>query len=174
MSNSPSACILPYQNQMPQIAAGAFIAPNAVIVGDVKIGTQSGIWFGCVLRGDVQEICIGERTNIQDGTVVHVSQNGQGTYLGNDITVGHMALIHGCTIEDRAFIGMKACVMDDAYVESGAMVAAGALVTPGKRIPAGEMWAGSPARFKRHLTDEDKAQFAANTAQYVELGQNYL
>ena len=174
MSPSSSAFILPYQNTVPQIASDAFIAANAVLIGDVEIGAQSGIWFGCVLRGDVHEIRIGARTNIQDGTVIHVSQNGQGTYLGNDITVGHMALIHGCTIEDRAFIGMKACVMDEAYIESGAMVAAGALVTPGKRVPSGEMWAGSPARFKRHLTDEDKAQFAANTAQYVELGQDYL
>lgn len=174
MPDAKPSPILPYQDRFPKIASDAFIASTAVIIGDVAIGSQAGIWFGCVLRGDVQEIRIGARTNIQDGTVIHVSKNGQGTYLGNDITVGHMALLHACTIEDRAFIGMKACVMDDVYIESGAMVAAGALVTPGKRLKAGEMWVGSPARFKRHLTDEEKAHFAWNTSHYVELGESYL
>ncbi len=173
MSDSPAGLILPYEAAFPKISPDAFIAQNAVIIGDVEIGSQSGIWYGCVIRGDVNEIRIGERTNIQDGTVLHVSGNGQGTYLGNGITVGHMALVHACTVEDDAFIGMKACVMDGCYIESGAMVAAGALVTPGKRVKSGELWAGSPARYKRHLTEDDKKTAIYIVEHYVELGQQY-
>ena len=124
--------LLPYQGIWPQIDPQAFIAPTAVIIGDVHIGAYTGIWYGCVVRGDVHQIRIGSYTNIQDGTVIHVTQGGQGTHIGNHITVGHMSLIHDCTLESGCFVGMKACVMDYARVESGAMVAAGALVTPRK------------------------------------------
>src|SRR5690606_27614238 len=123
--------------------------------GDVTVGAETGIWFGCVLRGDVDRIRIGARTNIQDGTVVHVSHRDGPTVIGDEVTVGHLALLHACTLEDRSFVGMKACVMDGAVVESGAMVAAGALVTPGKRVPSGQLWAGSPARPMRDLTEAE-------------------
>ncbi len=168
-----TAFILPYCDVTPQIDKSAFIAPTATIIGDVTIGPDCGIWFGCVLRGDVNDIKIGARTNIQDGTVVHVASNLQGTYIGDDVTVGHMALIHACTIEGGAFIGMQACVMDGAKVERGAMVAAGALVTPGKLIPAGQLWGGSPAKYMRDLTNEDRKQAAWSSSHYVKLSKEY-
>lgn len=164
----------PYQDIMPRIGHKVFLAPGAHIVGDVDIGDQASIWYNCVLRGDVNDIKIGARTNIQDGTVIHVSSTLQGTYIGPDVTVGHMALLHACTIEDGAFIGMKACVMDGAYIEAGAMVAAGALVTPGKRVPSGQLWAGSPARYMRDLTEAEKAQNRHSAKHYVELAARYL
>ena len=112
--------ILPFANKLPQIAPDAFIADNATIIGDVTIGSGASIWFGCVLRGDTNYIRVGDRTNIQDGTVVHVAREGQGTEIGSGVMIGHMAMIHACTIKDNAMIGMTACIMDDAVVESGA------------------------------------------------------
>ena len=165
--------ILPYEKIMPNIANDAFIAPNATIIGDVVIGAESGIWFNCLLRGDVNEIRIGERTNIQDGSVVHVSSQGQGTYMGDDITIGHMALIHACTLEDGCFIGMNATVMDDCVVESGAMVAAGALVPPGKRVLAGQVWGGTPARCLRDIRETDIQMIRNNAPDYVKLAHRY-
>ncbi|MEQ9348988.1 MAG: gamma carbonic anhydrase family protein, partial [Alphaproteobacteria bacterium] len=126
-----------------------------------------------VLRGDVSPIRIGRRSNIQDGTVVHVSDGGPGTDIGDDVTVGHMALLHACTVESFAFIGMKACVMDGAIVESGAMVAAGALVTPGKRVRAGQLWAGTPARFMRQVSEIERAYFGWSAANYAKLARAY-
>ena len=168
------AMMKPFKNKAPQIDASAFVAENAVIIGDVEVGTESSIWYNCVLRGDVNDIKIGQRSNIQDGTVIHVSSTTQGTYIGDDVTVGHMALLHACTIGDRAFIGMQACVMDDAIVEEEAMVAAGALVTPGKRIPSRELWGGRPAKFMRKLT-EDEIEFLKFSAdRYVRLSREYL
>ncbi len=164
----------PYQDIMPRVGQKVWLAPGAQVVGDVEIGDQAGIWYNCVVRGDVNDIKIGARTNIQDGTVIHVSSTLQGTYIGADVTVGHMALLHACTVEDAAFIGMKACVMDGAYVESGAMVAAGALVTPGKRVPSGQLWAGSPARYMRDLTEAERAHILYSAKHYVELAARYL
>lgn len=168
-----SGLILPYRGILPTIAPTAFIAQTATVIGDVHIGPDTGIWYGCVVRGDVNEIRIGARTNIQDGTIIHVAAKGQGTYIGDGITVGHMALLHACTLEDNCFIGMKACVMDGAYVESGAMVAAGALVTPGKRVKSGQLWAGSPARPIRELTEQDLAYFPVSADQYADLAAEY-
>lgn len=165
--------ILPYEKIMPTIANDAFIAPNATIIGDVVIGAESGIWFNCLLRGDVNEIRIGERTNIQDGSVVHVSSQGLGTYIGNDITIGHMALIHACTLEDGCFIGMNATVMDDCIVESGAMVAAGALVPPGKRVLTGQVWGGTPARYLRDIRKSDLQMISQTVPHYVKLAHLY-
>lgn len=166
--------IHPYKGKMPVIGLNVFIAENAAIIGDVVIGDGSNIWYNCTVRGDVNNIIIGERTNIQDGTVIHVSSTGQGTYIGNDVTVGHMALLHACTIEDAAFIGMQACVMDDAYIESGSMVAAGALVTRGKRVLKGQLWGGSPARFMRDLTEDEKRYIPYSAQHYLGLAKNYL
>lgn len=166
--------ILPYKNMQPKIGQNVWIAPGSWVVGDVEIADDVGIWFNCVLRGDVNNITIGARTNIQDGTVIHVSSTLQGTYIGSDVTVGHSALLHACTIGDAAFIGMQACVMDGAYVESGAMVAAGALVTPGKRVPTGQLWAGSPAKFMRELTPAEKNYIPYSAKHYVDLARDYL
>lgn len=164
----------PYKNISPKIHATTFVAENAVIIGDAEIGEESSIWYNCVVRGDVNDIKIGARTNIQDGTVIHVSSTTQGTYIGDDVTVGHMALIHACTIGDRAFIGMKACVMDDAVVEEEAMVAAGALVTSGKRVPKHQLWAGAPAKYMRDLTPEEIKFLKFSAERYVKLSRTYL
>lgn len=166
--------IFPYKGVMPKIAADAFIAANATVIGDVVIGSDTGIWFNCVVRGDVNDIRIGARTNIQDGTIIHVAHKFQGTYIGDDVTIGHMALIHACTLEDACFIGMNATVMDGAYVEAGAMVAAGALVTPGKRVGAGELWAGSPARRVRQLNEKDLKIMQYTAPHYVDLARQYI
>ena len=173
-----SGIVMPFKGTLPKIAPDAFIASTAVVIGAVEIGAEASIWFGCVLRGDSNAIKIGARTNIQDGTVIHVNHEREGaagtkTTIGSDVTVGHMALLHACTIEDGAFIGMKACLMDGVHVESGAMVAAGALVTPGKRIRKGELWAGSPAKLMRPLTDKEMAYFAYSAKHYCEVAANY-
>ncbi len=168
------AIILPYRGVMPTIDPTAFIADNAVIIGDVHIGAESNIWFGCILRGDVHEIRIGRRTNIQDGSVIHTTRNVSGTYIGDEVTVGHMSLLHACTVETNAFVGMGAIVLDEAVVEGGAMVAAGALVSPKKRVPKGQLWAGRPAKFMRELTKEDLDFFPVSADNYVRLSREYM
>ncbi|WP_029013145.1 gamma carbonic anhydrase family protein [Niveispirillum irakense] len=172
-SNQLQPLILPFNGIRPRIDPSAFLA-NAVVIGDVEIGARSSIWFGVTIRGDVHSIRIGKGTNIQDGSVVHCTRDRFSTIIGDHVTVGHMALLHGCVVEDNAFIGMKACVMDGVVVESGAMVAAGALVTPGKRVKAGELWGGSPARFLRPLTDEDRLMQTRITPSYADMAEIYL
>ncbi len=165
--------ILPYCNSLPRIADDAFIAPGAVVIGNVEVGPETGIWFNCVVRGDVMSIRIGAGTNIQDGTIVHVSTDEFATEIGDHVTVGHNAIIHGCRLDDASFVGMGAVVMDGAVVESGAMVAAGALVTPGKRVPSGQLWAGSPAKLLRDLTPEESAFIGESARHYAELAAVY-
>lgn len=165
--------ILAYEGKRPKIDPTAFIAPGAIIIGDVEIGPDAGIWYNCVLRGDVNEIRVGARTNIQDGTVVHVATHGQGAYIGDDVSIGHMALIHACTLKNGSFVGMKACVMDNACVEEGAIVAAGALVTPGKTVPAGELWGGSPAARLREIRDQDRKMMDWTAPHYVNLAARH-
>jgi len=152
--------LLPYKGIYPKLGARVFIAPTATVIGDVEIEDDVSIWFGCVLRGDVNVIRVGARSNIQDGTVVHVAKDTVGTYIGADVTIGHMALLHACTLEDRAFVGMRATVMDLCVIEKGGMLGAGALLTPGKRIGAGQLWTGSPAKYLRSLTPADLAATA--------------
>lgn len=166
--------VLRYKNTRPRIHRSAFVAPGASVIGDVVVGSGSSLWFGVVARGDLNEIRIGQQTNIQDGTIIHVSSTGQGTYIGDGVTVGHMAVVHACTLEDSSFVGIKACVMDDAVVQSGAMVAAGALVTPGKTVPSGELWGGVPARFIRPLNQEETDMIRWIPEHYAELAMNYV
>ena len=172
--------ILPYKGEyapggvFPKISDKAFIAPGAAVIGDVEIGEDTGVWFGCVIRGDVNTIRIGKRTNIQDGTVIHVTRHTGPTFIGDNITIGHSVLLHACRLEDNCFVGMHATIMDGAVVESGAMVAAGALVTPGKRIPAGQLWAGNPAKYFRDLTERDLAFFPVSAENYVKHAREYL
>lgn len=166
--------IRPYKGKMPIIEKGAFIAPSSDIIGDVEIGTQSGIWFGCVLRGDVAHIRVGKRTNIQDGTVIHVTRNGHPTIIGSGITIGHQALLHACKLEDSCFIGMGAIIMDDVIVESGAMVAAGALITPNKVVKKGQIWAGNPGKYFRDLTEKEAAFIKISEDNYVKHVEEYL
>ncbi len=165
--------ILPFKGVSPKIHDSVFIAPSASIIGDVEIGTDSNIWYGCVLRGDVNDIKIGERTNIQDGTIIHVTSNFQGTYIGSDVTVGHNAILHACKLEDFSFVGMGACVMDGAVINSNAMLAAGALLTPNKIIPTGELWAGSPAKYMRKLTEKELSYIKWSAPHYVDLAREH-
>ncbi len=170
---SASPIILPYQGVMPTIHPSAFVAPGAVIIGDVTIEAEANIWFGCVLRGDVQSIHVGERTNIQDGSVVHVTRKTGPTKIGAGITIGHKVLLHACTLEDDCFVGMGAVVMDGAVVQKGAMVAAGALVAPGKVVPTGQLWAGNPARYFRDLKLSEADFIPVSAANYVALAAAY-
>jgi len=182
----PEPLILSYRGILPKIHPTAFVAPGAVIIGDVEIGAESSIWFGCVIRGDVNKVRIGARTNIQDGTVIHVAsgeqpvsahskipEDGYPTLIGDDVTVGHMALLHACIVESRGFVGMKSIVMDGARISGNGMLATGALLTPGKIVGAGELWAGSPAKFWRKLTEDDIAQFDLRGGQYARLAAEY-
>jgi gamma-carbonic anhydrase len=165
--------VLEHLAATPSIASDAFVASNAVIVGDVAVGAGSSIWYGCTLRGDVQRIRIGARTNIQDGTILHGTTLGHAALIGDDVTVGHAAVLHACTIEDRAFIGIGARVLDETVVRSGAMLAAGAVLTPGKTVPSGELWAGSPAKFLRALKPEEIEGIRISAARYVALAHHY-
>ena len=167
MTTYPGAVILPYNGVYPTIHEDAFIAPGAVIIGDVHIGAETGVWFGCVIRGDVNHIRIGSRTNIQDGTVIHVTRKTGPTVIGSGITIGHRVLLHACTLEDGCFIGMGATIIDFAVVETGGFVAAGALVTPKKRVLSGQMWGGNPAKYMRDLTPEESAFIAISEENYV-------
>jgi len=166
--------VLSYRDRLPKIAGDVFIAPTASVIGNVEIGSRSSIWFGTVVRGDVNEIRIGDNTNIQDNSVIHVTRNGLGTYIGSGVTVGHMAILHACTLEDGSFVGMGAKLLDGVIVETDAMVAAGALVTMGKRVKRGELWAGSPARCLRRLTPEEICSFPDTNAHYAKLAAEYL
>ena len=155
----------------PTIAADVFIAPGAQVIGDVQLGAGASVWYNCVLRGDVAPIVVGARSNIQDGSVVHVTRSTTGTIIGDDCLIGHLAMIHGCVLEDHSFVGLGSIVMDGCVVETDAMLAAGALLTPGKRIPRGQLWAGRPAVYVRDLTAADIARNRAGAAGYVELAK---
>lgn len=168
-----TAIVRPYKGILPRIHPSVFLA-NAVVVGDVEIGEESSLWYNVTVRGDVNSIRIGRRTNIQDGSVVHCTHITNPTVIGDEVLVGHLALLHGCTLEDRAFVGMKACVMDGVVVESEAMVAAGALVTPGKRVRRGELWAGSPAKFLRPMNDADLAMIHRMSGWYAGLAKEHM
>ena len=168
-----SGLILPYGNHVPVIHPTAFVAPNATVIGDVVLEEGASLWFNVVVRGDDEPIRIGARTNIQDGSIIHVSSTVSGTTIGADVTVGHMVLLHACTLQDRSFVGMGATVLDEAVVETGAMVAAGSLVTPGKVVKSGELWAGRPARKVREMSEEELAYGRDIVSHYVKRGREY-
>lgn len=168
---------LTFAGRTPRVDETAFVAPNATLIGDVEIGPEASIWYNCVLRGDVNRIRIGARSNIQDGSVVHVdspkpgNEAGLPTLIGEDVLIGHLAMVHGCILHDRAFVGLGAIVMDGCEIESGAMLAAGAMLTPGKRIPGGQLWAGRPAKYVRDLTPADLGGHRLGVDHYVELAK---
>lgn len=157
----------------PRVHPTAFIAPTAAVIGDVEIGPETGIWFGCVIRGDTNFIRIGARTNIQDGTIVHVDAVTFPTIIGDDVTVGHGAIIHACTLKDRAFVGMGSTVLDGAVIEEGGMLGAGGLLTPGKVIGRYELWTGAPAKLKRVMDEEERRKFDRNAVEYRQLAARY-
>ncbi|HZG46356.1 MAG TPA: gamma carbonic anhydrase family protein [Allosphingosinicella sp.] len=171
------AQLLSFGGKTPRIDPSAFVAPGARLIGDIEIGPEASIWYNCVLRGDVNRIRIGARTNIQDGSVIHVDSpkagdpEGHQTIIGEDVLIGHLAMVHGCVLEDRAFVGLGSIVMDGCRIESEAMLAAGAMLTPGKTIPARQLWAGRPAKYVRELSDTDLAGMQLGVAHYVELAK---
>lgn len=162
-----------FGSEWPQVADDVFVAQGAQIIGRVTIGAGSSIWFNCVLRGDVGCITVGTRSNIQDGSIVHVTGGRFDTEIGDDVLIGHGCIIHGCRLESRAFVGMGSVVLDGAVVEGDAMLAAGALLTPGKIVKSGELWAGRPAKFLRSLSAAEIAGNRAGVAGYARLAQVY-
>ncbi len=168
------AIIKPYKGKYPKIHPSAFIAENAVIIGDVEIGEDCSIWYNVVIRGDVNYIRIGDRTNIQDGTVIHVTHDTHPTIIGKEVTVGHKVMLHGCTIEDRCLIGMSATVMDGVVVGKESIVGAGALVTPNKKIQPRTLWTGSPAKYKRDLTDKELKWLEESYKNYINYKNTYI
>jgi carbonic anhydrase/acetyltransferase-like protein (isoleucine patch superfamily) len=158
----------------PLVAPDAWIAPSAILIGQVEIGPGSGIWFGCVLRADTNLIKVGARTNIQDGTVIHVDPGEYSTIIGDDVTIGHSCLIHGCKLESGAFVGMASTILNGAVVEGGGVLGAGSLLTSGKRVRRNELWTGSPAQLRRTLTDAEREEFMGVAAHYANNAQRFM
>ena len=165
--------MFPYRGIWPRLHRDVWVAPGAAIIGDVVIGAESSLWFGTVVRGDVHSIRIGERTNLQDHSVVHVTRDRHRAEIGSDVSVGHRATVHGCRVEDGALVGMGATVLDGAVVGEEAWVAAGALVPPGVRIPPRSLALGVPARVVRALDEAECRTQRERTQHYVELSREY-
>jgi carbonic anhydrase/acetyltransferase-like protein (isoleucine patch superfamily) len=165
--------VYPFQGHIPRLGHRVFLAPDAHVAGDVELGDDVSFWFHTVARGDVNFIRIGARTNIQDGAVLHVNHGTHPLVIGEGVVVGHQAVVHGCTVENGALIGIGARVLDGAVVERGAQIGAGAVVAPGHRIPAGHLALGIPARVVRPLTDEEARRIVDGCERYVELKEIY-
>jgi carbonic anhydrase/acetyltransferase-like protein (isoleucine patch superfamily) len=165
--------LLPYDGVQPRLGRDVFIAPGAAVIGDVVLGDSASIWFGAVVRGDMFPIRIGARSNIQDGSVVHVTTGLYAVSVGDDVTVGHRVILHGCTVEDGALIGMGAIVMDRAVIGRGALVAAGSLVPEGMVVPPGMVAMGSPAKVKRAVTEAEREYLVYAAQHYAEVAARY-
>lgn len=169
-----------YKGLMPTIADSAYIDESAVVIGDVHIGVECSVWPGAVIRGDVNRIRIGARSNIQDGTVIHVSRphpgqpNGFDVVIGNDVTIGHNVTVHGCHIEDRCLIGMGSIILDGAMIQSQVLVGAGSLVAEGKILESGYLYLGAPAKKIRMLTEDELHLFKTSAGHYIKLSRDYL
>ncbi len=178
-NDRPGVNIVPIHGKTPQIHESAFIAPGCTIIGDVVIGAGSSIWYNCVLRADVFSIRIGERTNVQDGSILHCDPprpgdpDGSPLIIGDDVLIGHMAMVHGCIIHDRGFVGLGAIVMNKAVIGSDAMLAAGAMLTEGKVIEPRELWGGRPARKMRDLDEAAIMGMRIGTAHYAENAKHH-
>ncbi len=174
------SAIQPWQGHVPQLGQRVYVHPQSAVIGQVTLGDDSSVWPFAAIRGDVNTIAIGKRCNIQDGAVLHVTHDGPFTpggfplLLGDDITVGHGAVLHACTIEDACLIGMNATVLDGAVVGRESMIAAGSLVPPGKVVEPGSLWMGNPARFVRRLSEREIEQLHYSTRHYVALKDGYL
>ncbi len=168
-----------YKNIRPSLGADVYVDESAQVIGDVVIGADSSIWPQCVVRGDVNHIRIGARTNLQDGTIVHVTHKsnrdpGRATMIGDDVTVGHRVTLHGCTVENLCLIGMDSSILDGAIIRSRVLLGAGSLVTEGKDIEGGYLWMGRPARRVRPLTEQEQSWFEYSAQHYVRLKNDYL
>lgn len=172
--------IQPFQNQMPEIAEGVYVHPQATVIGDVKLGRNSSIWPGTVVRGDVNSIRIGQGTNVQDLSMLHVSHKsswdpaGAPLMIGNYVTIGHTVILHGCTIEDECLIGMGSIVMDKAHVQKHVLLGAGSLVPEGKMLESGYLYIGRPAKKVRALTEKEIVHFMYSAKHYIKLKDQYL
>lgn len=166
--------ILPYMGMEPRITEGVFVAPGAVVVGDVELAEGVSIWFGSVLRGDERSIRVGRNSNIQDLTAIHTSRGGWDAEIGEYVTVGHRVVLHGCRIHNRVLIGIGAVVLDEVEIETGAIVAAGATVTPGKRIQSGEVWAGCPAKKIGEVSEAQRLILDSTPPHYRAKAEKYL
>ena len=179
MTSRPGVNIIPIHGKTPQIHESAFIAPGCTIIGDVEIGEGSSIWYNCVLRADVFKIRIGKGTNVQDGSVLHCDPprpgdpDGSPLIIGDDVLIGHMAMVHGCRIEDRGFVGLGAIAMNKSVIGSDAMLAAGAMLTEGKVMEPRSLWAGRPAKPLRDLSDGAIAGMRMGTAHYAENAKHH-
>ncbi len=166
--------VLPYKGVWPTLAPDVFLAPNCFVIGQVSIAERANLWFNVVVRGDDNWIRIGARTNVQDGAIIHVFRDLFPTTIGADVTIGHAAVLHGCTIEDGAMVGIGAIVLDGGLIERDAILAAGAVLSPGKRIKRGELWAGCPAKLVRAVKPEEIEFMRVNAPNYCELATDYL
>src|SRR4051812_41518037 len=162
-----------YLDAIPNVHPTAFVAPGADVIGDVTLGEESSVWFGAVLRGDINRIVIGPRSNVQDGSVVHLADD-YGTFVGELVTIGHKAIIHACTIADEVLVGMNATILDGAEIGARSIIGAGALVTGGKKIPPGSLVLGSPAKVARQLTLEEQQGIRQWADKYVDVSRAYL
>ncbi len=171
---SATPIIVPFQGKHPKVDPTAYVAPGVVLVGDVTIGAHASVWFGSVLRGDDQSITVGEGSNVQDGTVIHVTLDTGPTIIGRNVTIGHGVRLHGCTLEDRCLVGIGAIVLDGAMVKTGSFVAAGALVGPGKVIPTGELWGGNPARKLRDMRPDDESFLDFDAEHYRRRAREFM
>jgi carbonic anhydrase/acetyltransferase-like protein (isoleucine patch superfamily) len=164
----------PYRGVLPRVHPTAFIDDSAQIIGDVEIGEESSVWMSAVMRGDVHSIRLGRRSNVQDGTIVHVMNRTHPTTIGDNVTIGHRALLHGCTIEDQCLIGMGAIILNGAHIGSGSIVAAGSLVLEEVKVPVRSLVMGSPAKVKRALTDAEVEDIQAYADRYVGYRLDYM
>ena len=168
-----------YRGITPNIADSAYIDESAVVIGDVSIGADASLWPTVVARGDVHSISIGDRTNIQDGSILHVTHAGRmvkdgfSLSIGNDVTVGHRVVLHGCRIDHRCLIGMGAIIMDGVVIDSDVIIGAGSIVTPGKHVASGSLWVGAPAKWKRDLTADEQASLSYSAEHYVLLKKHH-
>ena len=163
-----------YGGRAPIIAASAMVEASSAVIGDVELGEESSVWFHCVLRGDINSIRIGSRTNIQDLTVVHVLSRTGPVIIGDEVTIGHRAVVHGCTIRDRVIVGIGAIVLDGAVIGEESVIGAGTLVPPGCVIPPGSFVLGSPARVARPVTEAEVGWILRSASNYVEYARSYL
>src|SRR6478672_2666452 len=166
--------VYPFNSVSPKIAATAYIAPDAVVIGDVEIGEHSSVWFGSVIRGDVNYIRIGARTNIQDHTIIHVNTGTHPTILEDEITVGHRVTLHDCYVESGCLVGIGSIILDGVRVGRQSLIAAGSLLTPNTQIPPRSLVMGAPAKVKRELTDDEVANISRNWQSYLDLKNKYV
>lgn len=169
-----------YQGVQPTLGARVFVDPTAVVIGDVELGNDCSVWPGAIIRGDMHRIRIGSRTSVQDGSVLHITHagpfnpDGYPLVIGDEVTIGHKALLHGCTVENRVLVGMGAIILDGAHIESEVVIAAGALVPPGKRLESGYLYVGSPVRQARPLSDKERKFFPYTAGNYVRLKDTHI